>query len=126
MIGHPFRSLTHREYDWVFLFEEDVSLVVACLWRLIEAGRITRTSEDDGQQFGLPEPLDMTKEVQRRLEFASITAVELREGLLDLEFQFSTGHFLQIIPNSSGYEAWVLSCGSKLYIAVGGGNVVGG
>jgi hypothetical protein len=50
--------------------------------------------------------------------------VELRQGILDLEIHFSTGHVLHVIPNSSGYEAWNLCSGSRQYIAVGGGELI--
>jgi hypothetical protein len=123
LVDHRFQSMTRREYDWVFVFDRDVSLVVACLWRLVEHGRIRLTSADDGHQFGLPAPLDVVVEVTQRLEHASVTGVELREGLLDLDIHFNTGHVLQIIPDSSGYEAWNLSRGPQQYFAVGGGDL---
>jgi hypothetical protein len=123
LIGHRFQSLTRREFDWLIIFGDNVSLVVACLWRLVEDGRIRVTSQDDGQQFGLPAPVDAEAEVNRRLEQASVRGVELREGTLDLEVQFSTGHSLHVIPDSSGYEAWNLSAGSRLFIATGGGEL---
>lgn len=124
LVGHRFQSLTQRESDWFFSFDKDASMAVACLWRLIESGRIRRTSEDDGHQFGLPAPVDAAAEVNGYLVGAFVERVELRKGVLDLEFQFSTGHTLQVIPSSSGYEAWNLSMGNKQYIAVGGGELV--
>jgi hypothetical protein len=123
LVDHCFQSIARREYDWVFVFDRDVSLVVNCLWRLLENGRIRLTSLDDGQQFGLPMPLDMVDEVTERLAYASVTRVELRECLLDLDIHFNTGHVLQIIPDSSGYEAWNLSRGPQQYLAVGGGDL---
>ena len=50
--------------------------------------------------------------------------MELREGLLDLELRFDSGHVLQIIPDSSGYEAWELSSADRQFIAVGAGQLV--
>ena len=123
LVGHRFQSLTRREYDWVVAFDNHASLVVACLWRLVEASRIRFTSEDDGQQFGLPAPVDAASEINRRLAGAAVEAVELREGLLDLELRFSTGQSLQVIPDSSGYEAWQASSGNRQFIAVGGGEL---
>jgi len=123
LVRHRFQSLTRREFDWVLVFDKDVSLVIACLWRLVEDGGIRFTSQDDGQQFGLPAPVDAAAEVNRRLAQASVEAVELRQGILDLEFQFSTGHVLHIIPDSAGYEAWNLCSGSRQFIAVGGGEL---
>jgi hypothetical protein len=128
LIGHRFESLTRREFDWVLVFDKDVSFVVACLWRLVEDGRILYTSEDDEQLFGLPAPVNAATQVDRRLAGALVKAVDLRKGILDLELRFSTGHVFQIIPDSSGYEAWILSSGSKQFIAVGGGSlaIIGG
>jgi hypothetical protein len=123
LVGRRFESLARREHDWVIVFDKDASLVVACLWRLVESGRIRFTSEDDGQQFGLPAPVDATAEVSRRLSGAAVEAVELRTGLLDLELRFSTGHSLQIILTSSGYEAWTACSGNRQFIAVGGGDL---
>lgn len=121
--GHRFQSLTRRDYEWVIAFDNDVSLVIACLWRLVESGRIRFTSDDDGQQFGLPAPVDAEAEVNSRLAQVSVEAVELRQGTLDLELTFSTGHVLQIIPDSSGYEAWNLFRRNRQFVAVGGGDL---
>jgi len=123
LVGHRFQSIARREYDWVVAFDKNASLVVACLWRLVESGRIRFTSEDDGHQFGLPAPVDAAAEINGRLGGAAVDAVELRQGLLDLEVRFSTGHSLQIIPDSAGYEAWIVCSGSRQFIAVGGGEL---
>jgi len=123
LVGRRFQSLTRREFDWVLYFDNDASIVVECLWRLLESGRIRFTSEDDGQQFGLPAPVDAAAEVNERIVGSTITEVDLRQGLLDLELRFSTGHALQFIPNSSGYEAWNASTGNTQFIAVGGGEL---
>jgi hypothetical protein len=123
LVGYRFHSLTKREYDWVVAFDKDASLVIECLWRLVESGRIRCTSEDDGQQFGLPAPVDAAAEVNGRLAGTVVEGVELRQGLLDLELRFSTRHALQIIPDSSGYEAWSVCKGNRQFIAVGGGEL---
>ena len=123
LVGLRFQSFVRREYDWVVTFDKDTSLVVACLWRLVESGRIRITSADDGQQFGLPAPVDAAAEVNGSLAGAEVEGVELRQGLLDLELRFSTGHAIQIIPDSSGYEAWNVSGRNGQVIAVGGGEL---
>jgi hypothetical protein len=123
LVERRFHWLARRDYDWVVTFDKDANIVIACLWRLLEAGRIRFTSNDDGQQFGLPTPVDAAAEVNGRLAGAAVEAVELRPGLLDLDLRFSTGHTLQIIPNSSGYEAWTASSGDRQFIAVGGGEL---
>jgi len=67
--------------------------------------------------------MDAAAEVYRRIALATVEAVGLREGTLDLELRFNTGHIVQIIPDSAGYEAWNLSNGSSQFIAVGGGEL---
>ncbi len=123
LIGHRLESFERREYDWSVGFDNNAWLVVGCLWRLIESGRVRFTSQDDGQRFGLPAPVDAAMEVGRRLAGALIKTVELRDGTLDLEIRFESGHALQCIPDSSGYEAWHLSDGATEFIAVGGGDL---
>jgi hypothetical protein len=93
------------------------------LWRLVESGRIRVTSDDDGQQFGLSEPVDAAAEVNVRLTSAIVEEVGLRQGLLDLVLRFGNGHLLEIIPTSSGYEAWDVRCGSRRFVAIGGGGL---
>lgn len=123
LVGRRFQSLSRREYDWVAVFDRDAKIVIECLWRLVQSDRIQVTSEDDGQQFGLPAPLDAAAEVNARIAEAAVEAVEVRQGLLDLTLHFSAGHTLQIVPDSSGYEAWNVSNGSKQFIAIGGGEL---
>ena len=67
--------------------------------------------------------MDAAAEVNGRLAEASVEVVNLRQGLLDLELRFSTGHMLQIIPDSSGYEAWNVCSRNSQFIAVGGGDL---
>jgi hypothetical protein len=123
LIGQRFQSFTWREFDWVLTFDKQGQLVIECLWRLLENGRIRFTSMDHGHQFGLPAPVDAALEVANRLTGSLVESVELREAILDLELRFSTGHILQVIPDSAGYEAWNLSDGSSQFIACGGGNL---
>jgi hypothetical protein len=79
LVEHRFESVTQREYDWLFAFDKNITLTVDCLWRLIEDGRIRLTSQDEGQQFGLPAPVNAAEEINCRLAQTLITAVELRE-----------------------------------------------
>jgi hypothetical protein len=117
------QSVLHRDYDWVFSFDDEAALVVSCLWRLIEEERIRFTSEDEDQQFGLPAPVDAAAELNRRIANATVEDAVLRENTLDLELRFNTGHILQVIPDSSGYEAWIAHDRDKQFIAVGGGEL---
>jgi hypothetical protein len=120
---HQLTAITRREHDWVFSFSDGISLVVACLWRLIEHDRIMRCSLDDGHQFGLPAPVDAERELNELIGGSRLVSVELRDGTLDLRLTFGNRRSLEIIPDSSGYEAWTLQRGDQQYIAVGGGTL---
>lgn len=120
---HRLQSVLHRDFDWVFSFDEHAALIVSCLWRLIENGRIRFTSEDEGQQFGLPAPVDAAAELNRRIANATVVAVALCGQTLDLELRFNSGQALQVIPDSSGYESWIAHDRDRQFIAVGGGRL---
>ncbi len=38
LVQHRFQTLTKRDFDWLFEFDGDTTLVAMCLWRLVEAG----------------------------------------------------------------------------------------
>ncbi|MEM7316355.1 MAG: DUF6188 family protein, partial [Planctomycetota bacterium] len=105
LIQQRLLAANRRDHDWLFAFARESKLVVECLWRLVEGKRIRLTSLDDGQQLGLPTPVDAEHEINSRLVNASVVTVTLRDTL-DLQLTFDTGHILEIIPDSSGYEAW--------------------
>lgn len=117
------QSAERRERDWLFTFDGQAALGLECLLRLLEAGRIRVTSEDDGQRFGLPAPIVAAEEVSRCLVGASVASVSLCDGTLDLELPFDTGHALEVLPTSAGYEAWQIIHRGKHFIAVGGGDL---
>jgi hypothetical protein len=76
------------------------------LWRIIERGRLARTSSDHGHQFGLPAPVDAAREATAALADRTVIEVHLRSDTGDLELRFDRHLLLQIIPDFSGYEAW--------------------
>ena len=118
-----FNVLVRHEYNWDAVFTPDASIRIECLWRLLHFGHIVLTSEDDGHKFGLPAPIDAVAEVNRRIGGVQVTSTNCREGTLDLSIAFANGHVLEILPNSSGYEAWQLGGRNSLAIAVGGGRL---
>jgi hypothetical protein len=123
LIGRRFESLVAREGDWLFAFDSRATLSVLCLWRLLENGRIERTSDDHGHQFGLPAPVDAAEACNRLLAKKVVSDVALREGTLDITIRFESGHVLEIIPNSAGYEAWGAYSGTEMFHAIGGGEI---
>lgn len=119
--GCRFQQLHRREYDWVLSFEGNAHFVITCLWRLLEQGTIKVTSEDDGQQFGLPAPVDAAGEVNRLLPGTWVDSVKLNDGTLDVDLRLSNGMVFQILPDSGGYESWTATNETTEFIAMGGG-----
>jgi hypothetical protein len=123
LTNHRLAAVVKNDYNWDFRFSADVNLRAECLWRLIEAGHIRFTSQDHGQLFGLKSPVDCVAEVNQRVTGSAVNSVAINEVTLDLSVTFQSGHILQLIPESSGYEAWQLGGRGILIIAVGGGRL---
>jgi hypothetical protein len=117
--GRTVLSLTRREHDWGLLLDGETQIVIGCLWRLLEADRVRLTSQDDGQRFGLPAPVDAAGEATLRISGHRVSRAELRAGTLDLD----DGAVFQIIPDSAGYEAWQICGPMGKVIATGGGGL---
>jgi len=113
----------HEPIPWVFALGSGSATSVACLWRIVERGRIVLCSEDHGHQFGLPAPVDGVVRA-RELLAGPIKNVRLREATADLTIEFDGDRSLEIIPTSRGYESWQMSTPSgRSYVAVGGGRI---
>lgn len=123
LTGMKFRSMTRREHDWDLILGDNTHITVECLWRLLEGGSVKLTSDDHGQQFGLPKPVDVAVELEQKLANQKVIRADLHEGTLDLDLCFDKATILQIIPTSSGYEAWTVSGTIGLFVAVGGGKL---
>lgn len=96
---------------------------IEALWRLLEGGTLVLTSQDDGQLYGRKHPVDAISDLSQRLVGRSVESVGVTPGTADLAVGF--GHnLLQVVSNSSGYEAWQVE-GPQRTVAVGqgGGNV---
>jgi hypothetical protein len=123
LANHRLESVERRVYPWNFTFSDQVTLGVECLWRLLENGRIVLTSCDHEQKFGLSSPVDAAFELNGKIANGKIESVELEPDTLDLTLVFTSGHRLEIIPDSSGYEAWQLVWSAGHLIAMGGGEL---
>jgi hypothetical protein len=124
LVNHRVESVEVLDNQWDFKFSRQVTLSVECLWRLLENDRVVLTACDHEQLFGLNTPIDAASELSQKICNAQIDSVALHAGTLDLALAFSSRHRLQIIPDSSGYEAWQLSWGGRQLIATGGGRLI--
>ncbi len=111
-------------YSWKFELGGRTTLDVRCPWRILEKGRIALGNADDGQQFGLPSPVDAKQEAQRLLSH-KITGVTVRENTADLTLELENGTSLEVFNSSSGYEGWECSSKSGLLLVAQGGGELG-
>jgi hypothetical protein len=116
------RVCEHYPHNFSFEFEPGV-LAVDCLWRVVAGGRLARTSQDHGQQYGLPAPLDAYAEAASLLRGRRVTATRLREETADLVLDFEGGVSLEVLSDSSGYEPWKLTAPGVHLVALGGGGL---
>jgi hypothetical protein len=78
--------------EWIFRFSGKICLQVSAPWRLLAEGRIRLGWRDDGQRFGLPEPVAASE----RLPIgSSVTAASIAEGTGDLSVVFASGAVLR-------------------------------
>lgn len=119
--------VSRREFDWNFYFGERVSIDASPPWRVVTADGIAHSADDDGQQFGLPRPVDGEARSNDLLRGQRVVKVELDEQTSDLKLLFDGGARLDFFNNSSGYEGWganVPTSGKELRIqALGGGKL---
>jgi len=123
LTGSRLTTAKRREHDWAFEFGKDVGVRVSCTWRILVDGRMKFAGDDDGQQFGLPNPLDGEEEATRLLGQRSIKNLTIRPDTGDLCIVFDGGATLEFINDSSGYEGWELHAGGLAVIALGGGGL---
>jgi hypothetical protein len=126
LVGQRITAVTLGEgLSWTWVFQGSAVLRVACLWRILEDGRIILTSEDHNQLFGHSVPVNAQEKAMDLVAGEPITHAVLREGTLDIFVELANGRRLEILPTSVGYESWELIDSSKrVTVAQGGGNLV--
>ena len=126
LVGRSCR-VERREADWSFELQDGTGFAVGCHWRLVSPEGIALTDEDDGQQFGLPEPVDAETKANALLRATTVTSATIDQLTADLCLRFSNDLRLDVVNNSSGYEGWQGSFdhGGKRtsIIAMGGGGL---
>jgi len=99
------------------------TLAVDCLWRVIADGKVALTSRDQGQQFGLPAPIDARAAAASHLQGSRVGEARLDERSADLVLEFEHGKRLEVLTDSSGYEPWNLHAPGVHLVALGGGGI---
>ena len=124
LTGRPCR-VARREADWDFSFGDGHDITVAVPWRIVTSEGIAHGDEDDGQWFGLSQPLDGESRANELLRGDHVVGVELDEVTADLRISFASGARIDVFNNSAGYEGWQAYLGSDrlIVVAYGGGKL---
>jgi hypothetical protein len=125
LIGRSIASVEQWEgCPCVLQFAGGYRLQVESLWRLLSSGNLVLTSRDEGQFFGRNEPVCALTELSSKLLGQVLNALQVTQGTADLTLHFGQ-HVLQVVSDSSGYEAWqVEGPAGTVAVGQGGGNVV--
>lgn len=115
-----------QEFDWNFNFGEGLDVTASVPWRIVTPSGIAHGDKDDGQWFGLPQPVDGEARANTLLNGRTVIDVEADELTADLRINFGDGVRLELFNQSSGYEGWQadLACAEaqpRTIIAMGGG-----
>ena len=71
--------------------------------RLLSPNAILLTSEDDGQQYGLPKPVDAVGNIGELLKRRVVSKLEVDQASADFNIYFDNETVLQIVNLSFGY-----------------------
>jgi hypothetical protein len=120
-------AVEKRDYDWALDFGNQSSIAVSVPWRIVSGGGIAFADSDDGQQFGLPEPIFGAARANTILTGRRVTGVELDPLTADLHVCFDGETRIDVFNHSSGYEGWQASfpsdSGRTEIIGLGGGGL---
>ena len=122
--GAAFTSLeTPGGGMWQFHFGS-VKLLIECPWRVVKKGIIALGADDNGQKFGLPEPVSVLKELPKLIQNLAVTDVKVDNETADLSVHFGNEIRLDAFNDSSGYEGWTFRDADGIeIIATGGGEL---
>ena len=99
-------SFVRREADWVLEFGQSVFLCVESFWRFRNAQGLLLTSEDDGQRFGLPAPINAEERANALASGNKVISATIDPTTADIRIALTNEIVCEIVTNSSGYESW--------------------
>ena len=121
--GRRLLKAAKHDYSWLFTFSDGASIITESSWRLLSKEGIAVTSEDDGQLFGLKEPVDACARVMAAVGEREITECRLEERTSDLSIRFGDDVSVQFLTMSCGFESWRARIGSEEIVCTGGGEI---
>jgi hypothetical protein len=103
---------------------KDASRTVSCPWRLVDTEAVLLGGSDQGQKFGLPQPVDVSAETLRVLSGKSLEDAGIDRTTGDLCITFVGPTRIEVFNYSGGYEGWEFGDQSGLQLmAQGGGQI---
>jgi hypothetical protein len=121
LVGQKISEVKKLDHSWFFTFENGGVITTESFWRLLTTDKIFVTSEDHGQIFGLPKPVDATERVVKTIQGQTISKFLVVEITTDLLLYFSNGAQIHFLNTSCGYESWSICFGKQLLHCMGGG-----
>ncbi len=120
-----FQSSTYdKDADsWSFVFADRIYFNIQTIWRLFDNKKIKRVSLDNGQQFGLPQPIDLAPEINEYLIGKKILEIKVKQDTGDLILTLTDNLQIEILITSSGYESYNFTIDNKNYIGLGSGDI---
>src|SRR4051794_15385743 len=77
LVGRKLESIERFGFSWQFQFGSGITLTVEAGWRFVTDEGIEVTSEDDGQKFGLPAPVEAAALGMSVVRDKSVTEVQI-------------------------------------------------
>jgi hypothetical protein len=122
MIGRRITTVVKLDFTWRFTLDDESTVDTETFWRLV-GKRVVVTSEDDGQLFGLKEPVNAASLIQASIGSGQIEHFTLDERTGDLSLKIDGGWIIQFLTTSGGYEGWRIGHGDESIICLGGGEL---
>ncbi|WP_439568576.1 DUF6188 family protein [Sphingopyxis sp.] len=112
---------------WRADFGDQFTIAFRVPWRIVANGRVAFGDQDDGQLFGLAEPLDGEERAASVLGALIVRTLQVDEETGDLRIEFDGNTRIDVFNQSSGYEGWdahYIAGGERWgVIAIGGGEL---
>ena len=130
LIGRQLLEASKRIDDWMLRFEGDSTLIIECLWRLVDSTQIVVASFDQGQRStiwvnrnGSDEIAivfrDAGQELSRCLDNARIHSAIVRPITNDVQIDFDNGMSLQLVSDRSSCGGWCMQSPNINLVAIG-------
>jgi len=120
-----FQSVTFDKSadSWYIVFADKIAFNVSVFWRLLSDKQIQLVSLDNGHQFGLPKPVDISQLLTEALTGKTLLEIKVKQNSGDLVLTLTDNFEFEIFISSTGYETYNFTLDKKNYIGMGSGEI---